>query len=354
MIADVYGLDRPALTAWLISLGLPSYTGSQVFQWVHQKNATDWQALSNVSIKAKNILKEHVHLHSHPLTIVRTHTASDDVVKWVLSVGNSDACIETVYIPEAKRATLCVSSQVGCALACRFCATGKQGFLRHLTTSDIIAQYRLASQWASVVHAHPITNVVFMGMGEPLLNTDAVITAIRILTDSLGYALAPHRVTVSTAGIIPGIQALKAAQTGASLAVSLHAPTQALRATIMPIAKKYPLSDLIPVCQNYFEKQRTVMFEYVLLKGVNDSLEHAKELTKLLNFPCKINLIPFNTFDGASDTASSQAAPFQHYLQKKGFIATLRKTRGQEQSAACGQLTGVVPKRIRVKSVCDA
>jgi len=299
--------------------------------------------------------------------VLRDTTAPDGTRKWLLDVGTGNA-IETVFIPEPDRGTLCISSQAGCALACTFCSTGQQGFNRNLTADEIIGQLWLASRvlrWdvqrrraepadageCAAVGERPITNVVMMGMGEPLANLDNVVTALRLMLDDFAYGLSRRRVTVSTAGLVTGIDRLRDA-CPVALAVSLHAPSDALRDTLVPINRKFPIRDLLAACLRYIEKapRDFVMFEYAMLAGVNDSVAQARELGSLVrDVPCKINLIPFNPFPGTRYERSSPAAieRFRDELTRAGLIATVRRTRGDEIAAACGQLAGQVQDRTR-------
>lgn len=334
---------------FFLELGEKPFRAQQVIQWVHQYGVTDINAMSNLSLalREKLSLLAEVRLPE----IVASQESSDGTRKWLLKLacGNS---VETVYIPEAERGTLCVSSQVGCGLNCSFCSTAKQGFNRNLTTGEIIAQVWLAVRSLSQqngFHDKRLTNVVMMGMGEPLLNLDAVAPAMDLMLDDFAYGLSKYRVTLSTSGVLPELEKLKAISP-VSLAVSLHAPNDALRNVLVPINKKYPLSQLMQACKHYFPKQskRCVTFEYVMLKGVNDSAEHARELVRLLaNVPAKVNLIPFNPFPHSGYERSSKATidAFRNILIAKGINTITRKTRGDDIDAACGQLAGEVNDR---------
>jgi 23S rRNA (adenine2503-C2)-methyltransferase len=295
-------------------------------------------------------------------SVARDTTAADGTRKWLLDVGGANA-IEAVYIPEDDRGTLCISSQAGCALDCAFCSTGKQGFNRNLSAGEIIGQLWHANRtliadgvvapW--IEHGrHPITNVVMMGMGEPLANFDNVVTAMRIMLDDNAYGLSRRRVTLSTSGLVPSIDRLRE-ECPVALAVSLHAPNDALRDALVPINRKYPLRELLAACLRYIEKapRDFVTFEYVMLDGVNDALEQALELTALVrDVPCKFNLIPFNPFPGTEFKTSprSRILAFQRVLQDAGLVATIRKTRGEDIDAACGQLAGQVQDRTKRRS----
>jgi 23S rRNA (adenine2503-C2)-methyltransferase len=273
------------------------------------------------------------------------------VIKWQLAAGQNQA-IETVFIPEEKRGTLCISSQVGCAMNCSFCATGHQGFNRNLSAAEIVGQVLLAGrELAEEGHAQSVTNVVFMGMGEPLANLRPVLEAIDVLTDDLGFGLSRRRVTVSTSGLVPQIRRL-AESARVALAVSLHAPDDELRNELVPINRRHPIAELLPACWNYVQKTNTkdVTFEYVMLSGINDDLSHARALMRLLrNRPAKVNLIPFNPFPGTDYRRSSavQVDAFRDILMGAGIMTITRRTRGDDIAAACGQLAGRVNNRVR-------
>lgn len=342
---NLVGLTAPALGSLLEGWGENAYRGKQILQWIHRQGVLDFSQMLNLSKSLRQKLEEHAELVLPE--VISAQESSDGTIKWLFKVGEGNA-IETVYIPDKTRATLCVSSQVGCALNCSFCATGKEGFNRNLTTHEIVGQLWLATRLLKLEHPdkHPITNIVFMGMGEPLLNQEAVVAAIEIMLDDLAYGLSKYRVTVSTSGLVPAMVQLKK-QTPAALAVSLHAPNNRLRDELVPLNKKYPLEQLIPACKDYFrgEKKRVVTFEYVMLEGVNDSLACAKELITLLqDVPCKINLIPFNPFSGSNYKRSSDATVdlFQQRLMGAGFNTRVRRTRGPDIDAACGQLAGKI------------
>jgi 23S rRNA (adenine2503-C2)-methyltransferase len=327
-------------------LGEKPYRAQQVMQWIHQAGFYDFEQMTNLGKGLRERLTQIAEIRLPD--IADSQQSSDGTHKWLfkLDCGN---CIETVFIPEAKRGTLCISSQVGCALNCSFCSTGKQGFNRNLTTAEIIGQLWLAVRELSQqngAHDKRITNVVMMGMGEPLLNFDSVVSAMDIMMDDFAYGLSKRRVTLSTSGVIPEMERLQQ-RSPVALAVSLHAPTDELRNILVPINKKYPLSDLMALCANYFknEPKRVVTFEYVMLKGVNDQPEHADALIKLLkNVPSKVNLIPFNPFPLTQYERSSTAAihAFRDKLMAKGITTMTRKTRGDDIDAACGQLAGDV------------
>ena len=318
-------------------------------QWIHQVGLRDFDQMSNLGKSLRERLIQIAEIRIPEISSCQQ--SKDGTHKWLLKLDCGN-CIETVYIPEAKRGTLCVSSQVGCALNCTFCSTAKQGFNRNLTTAEIIGQVWLAVRELSQVkgaHDRRVTNVVMMGMGEPLLNFDNVVSAMDIMMNDFSYGLAKRRVTLSTSGVVPDMVRLRE-QSPVSLAVSLHAPTDELRNILVPINKKDPLEQLKNVCRNYFkdEPKRVVTFEYVMLKGVNDQPEHAEQLIKLLkNVPAKVNLIPFNPFPLTQYERSPQAVidSFRDQLVMNGINTITRKTRGEDIDAACGQLAGEVKDR---------
>lgn len=346
---NLLNFNETQMREFFITLNEKPYRARQVLQWIHHFGQTDFAQMTNLS----KTLREKLNAVSEVRVpeIITTQASKDGTHKWLLklSCGN---CIETVFIPEKTRGTLCVSSQVGCGLNCSFCSTAKQGFNRNLSTAEIIGQVWVAVRSLSKLkgeHDKQITNVVMMGMGEPLLNFDAVVTAMDIMLDDFGYGLAKRRVTLSTSGVIPDMLRLREASPVA-LAVSLHAPTNELRDILVPINKKYPLEQLMTVCRDYFkdEPRRVVTFEYVMLKGVNDQPEHAKALCKLLrDVPAKVNLIPFNPFPMTEYECSEPETiiKFRDYLIQKGINTITRKTRGDDIDAACGQLAGKVKDR---------
>lgn len=331
---------------YLASIGEKPYRAQQMMQWIHHVGLRDFDGMSNISKALKARLNSDCEVRLPE--IIAKQESADGTTKWLLKLdcGNS---IETVYIPEAKRGTLCVSSQIGCALTCTFCSTAKQGFNRNLTPGEIIGQVWVAVRELSLdngVHDKKVTNVVMMGMGEPLLNFDAVVAAMDIMMDDFAYGLSKRRVTLSTSGVVPELERLRDVSPVA-LAVSLHAPTDELRNEIVPINRKYPLSQLMALCKIYFkdEPRRKVTFEYVMLKGVNDQPEHAIALVKLLkDIPAKVNLIPFNPFPNTQYVCSSKAAidAFRDILMSNKINTITRKTRGDDIDAACGQLAGEV------------
>lgn len=336
---------RELLASW----GEKPFRAQQLFQWIHQTGLHDFTQMTNLG-KALREKLSRLSFISVP-EIVTCQKSADGTHKWLLKLecGN---CIETVFIPEKNRGTLCVSSQVGCALNCSFCSTAKQGFNRNLSAAEIIGQVWLAVRELSSnqgVHDKRLTNVVMMGMGEPLLNFDNVVSAMNIMMDDFAYGLSKRRVTLSTSGVLPDLERLREVSPVA-LAVSLHAPNDDLRDELVPINKKYPLNQLMALCKTYFkdEPRRKVTFEYVMLKGVNDQKEHALQLIKLLkNVPAKVNLIPFNPFPMTQYERSPQAAidAFRDLLVSHGINTITRKTRGDDIDAACGQLAGEVKDR---------
>lgn len=340
-----YQQMRELLSSW----GEQPYRAQQLIQWIHQAGLVDFAQMTNLG-KALKVKLSQLSYVAVP-EIVACQKSSDGTHKWLLKLDCGN-CIETVFIPEANRGTLCVSSQVGCALNCSFCSTAKQGFNRNLTTAEIIGQVWLAVRELSAsqgAHDKRVTNVVMMGMGEPLLNFDNVVSAMNIMMDDFAYGLSKRRVTLSTSGVLPDLERLREASPVA-LAVSLHAPNDELRNELVPINKKYPLAQLMALCKSYFkdEPRRKVTFEYVMLKGVNDQPEHANQLIKLLkNVPSKVNLIPFNPFPMAHYERSPQEAidAFRDKLIANGINTITRKTRGDDIDAACGQLAGEVKDR---------
>lgn len=334
---------------FFINLGEKPFRAQQVMQWIHQAGFDKFSQMTNLgkALRERLSLIAEIRLPE----IITYQKSSDGTCKWLMKLDCGN-CIETVYIPELKRGTLCVSSQVGCALNCSFCSTAKQGFNRNLDTAEIIAQVWLAVRELSTqegAHDKRVTNVVMMGMGEPLLNFDNVVSAMDIMMDDFAYGLSKRRVTLSTSGVLPELERLREISP-VSLAVSLHAPNDLLRNELVPINKKYPLVDLMAMCKTYFkdEPKRVVTFEYVMLKGINDQPEHAMQLVKLLkNVPSKVNLIPFNPFPMTQYERSSHEAIeiFRGILVAKGINTITRKTRGDDIDAACGQLAGEVKDR---------
>lgn len=348
---SLLGMNRQTLAAWLVSHGEKPFRARQIMQWVHQRGVVDYDQMTDLS---KVLRAKLATLAPMVLPVVKVdQKASDGTRKWLLEVDGNNA-IEMVYIPDKGRGTLCISSQVGCALACTFCMTARQGFNRNLTTDEIIGQVWLAQQllredgWGD----RPITNVVFMGMGEPLLNVNQVFPAAELLMDDWAYSLSKRRVTISTSGVVPAIDMLTE-RLDVSLAISLHAANDALRDVLVPLNQKYPLAELVAACKrftDFHQGRRRVMFEYVMLDGINDSIKHAKEIIRLLQgVPAKMNLIPFNPFPGTDYTTSpmERVEDFQDRLIRSGLHTNIRRTRGEDIDAACGQLAGDVADRTR-------
>lgn len=348
---NLLGLNRKAMQDFFVSLGEKSYRAEQALKWIHFHGIQDINAMTNFSKSLREKMLTIAEIR--PPEIAFETTAPDGTHKWVIKL-QCGSSVETVFIPEKTRGTLCVSSQVGCILNCDFCSTGKQGFSRNMESAEIIGQLWIAARSLSNtngVHDHAVTNVVMMGMGEPLLNFDNVVTAMDIMLDDFCYGLSKRRVTLSTAGLVPGMKQLREVS-DVALAVSLHAPNDELRDVLVPVNKKYPLKELMRVCKDYFKDQprRYVTMEYVMLDGVNDQPEHAKQLIALLKgVPSKVNLIPFNPFPNTIYKRSNQAAidRFQEMLMAANINCITRKTRGQEIDAACGQLVGQVKDRTR-------
>jgi 23S rRNA (adenine2503-C2)-methyltransferase len=362
MQTNLLGLDRAGMIEFFRALGEKPFRATQVMQWIHQHGVTDFAAMSNLS----KTLRARLH-HEAVLDvpqIVREQVSHDGTRKWLLQLADGN-CIETVFIPEDDRATLCVSSQVGCALNCSFCATARQGFNRNLSVAEIIAQlwlaeHRLRSVLApdEIVKPGPsgriISNIVFMGMGEPLLNYDNLLIALRLMLDDYAYGLSWRRLTVSSAGVVPMLDRLHA-DCPVSLAISLHAVRDDLRDTLVPLNRKYPIAEVLAACKRYVQgdTRRRITFEYALLKDVNDSRADAKALIRLLNgLPAKVNLIPFNDFPQSGYTRPSRERvdAFRQVLMDADLITVTRKTRGDDIDAACGQLAGSIQDRTRRSS----
>ncbi len=339
----------------LLKLGEKPFHSGQVMKWIHHRFEDQFSEMTDLSMKLRSYLAEHGCLDEPD--VVKELVSQDGTRKWLIR-SLSGSLIETVFIPEGNRGTLCVSSQVGCALNCSFCSTGKQGFNSNLTSAEIIGQVRIAIRRLAEVYpdrSRVVSNVVMMGMGEPLLNTDNVLPAVELMMDDLGYGISKRRVTISTAGVVPGIEKLYEA-TDVSLAISLHAPNDELRNQLVPINKKYNIDTLLAACLKYAKnlgEKRTVTVEYTLIDNVNDRFEHARQLSRLLkDFPCKINLIPFNPFPGTDYKRPSMTAvrAFQDKLVREGQAVTVRTTRGDDIQAACGQLVGQVSDRTKRQS----
>ena len=348
---NLLGYSLKSLEDFFDSIEEPKFRAKQLIKWIHQKGVLDFDEMSDLNKNLREKLKSIALIK--PPQIEEVHKSSEGTIKYLIKL-ESGSMVEMVRIPEKKRITLCISSQAGCALQCTFCATGAQGFERNLSADEIIGQLWLAN--FSDKKNSPITNVVFMGMGEPLLNFIPVIESAKLMKEQLAYGLSRKRITISTSGITPQIDQL-CNEVDVSLAISLHAPTDQLRDEIVPINKKYPISELINSCKKYllnYDGKRSITIEYVLIDGVNDSEELAIKLAKLLsNISCKINLIPFNPFDGSNYRRSKQnkIEEFKKTLMNKGFITTLRVTRGDQIDGACGQLVGKLKKSIKGKKL---
>ena len=350
---NLLGLSLRQMEQFFLDIGEKKFRAQQVLKWIHHAGVTDIDEMTNLAVALREKLKGIAEVR--PPEIVSQHDSSDGTRKWAIRVDGG-GLVETVLIPEGGRATLCVSSQVGCSLDCSFCSTGKQGFERDLSAAEIIGQVWLAIKSYDAFQAgngRIVTNVVMMGMGEPLLNFDNVVAAMDLMLEDLAYGLSKRRVTLSTSGVVPALDKL-AKVSEVSLAVSLHAPNDELRSQLVPINRKYPIAVLLESCRNYIDaqsdKKRVVTVEYTLIAGINDQLEHARELAELLrDFPCKINLIPFNTFDqsGYQRPSGNAVSRFWQVLVDAGYIVTVRTTRGDDINAACGQLVGEVVDRTR-------
>ena len=347
---NLLGFSHESLVEFFDSIKQPKFRASQLMKWIHQRGVLNFMEMTDFSLELRDQL--------HELAIAEPPEVEDCLIspegtkKYLIKL-DSGSMIEMVIIPEKKRLTLCISSQAGCALQCTFCATGAQGFERNLTPNEIIGQLWIANFYQQP--SQQISNVVFMGMGEPLLNVIPVLSSISIMQHQNAYGLSKRRITLSTSGIVPEIKKL-ASRTDVSLAISLHAANDKLRDEIVPINKKYPLDQLIQSCKDYLvnqSKRKTITIEYILIDGVNDSLEHAKQLVEILRgLSCKVNLIPFNPFDGCNYLRSQEKAikDFKDYLIRKGMITTLRITRGDAIDGACGQLVGKLTKSIKAKN----
>ncbi len=361
------GLDREALERQCVEWGQKPFRARQLMRWIHQRGVADFDAMTDLAQDFRRVLAERACIEAPP--VLADHESADGTRKWLLDVGSGNA-VETVFIPEVDRGTLCVSTQAGCAVNCLFCSTGKQGFARNLRADEIVAQVwhakrslergdspdaRVVHADARVVHrdARNVTNVVFMGMGEPLQNYAATLAALRLLLDDHAYGLSRRRVTVSTSGVVPMIDRLRD-DCPVALAVSLHAPDDALRDRLVPLNRKYPLAELMAACRRYLERapRDFITFEYVMLDGVNDSDEHAQALLECVrDVPCKFNLIPFNPFpnSGLRRSPEQRIRAFAQRLVDAGVVTTVRRTRGDDIDAACGQLAGEVQDRTRLR-----
>ncbi len=347
--------DLEGLAAFCEQLGEKRFRATQLFRWIHQKGASDFEQMSDLAKSLRDKLRGQAVINALP--VASEQASSDGTIKWLFDVGGGDA-VETVFIPETDRGTLCISSQAGCAVGCRFCSTGHQGFSRNLSTAEIVAQLWFAEHHLRRHLKVPegervISNVVMMGMGEPLQNYAALLPALRVMLDDHAYGLSRRRVTVSTSGVVPMMDRLRQ-DCPVALAVSLHAPVDELRDDLVPLNRKYPIDELLGACSRYLQSapRDFITFEYCMLDGVNDSAEQALALAALLRhrLPCKINLIPFNPFpaSGLACSPREQVGRFAGILQAAGIVTTVRKTRGDDIDAACGQLAGEVQDRTRV------
>ena len=350
---NLLGFDLEGLAAYCEQLGEKRFRATQLFRWIHQKGAADFDQMTDLAKSLREKLAGRAHVKA--LAVISEHQSVDGTVKWLFDVGASNA-VEAVFIPESDRGTLCISSQAGCAVGCRFCSTGHQGFSRNLDTAEIIAQlwyaeHNLRRRFGT--NERVISNVVLMGMGEPLQNYSALLPALKMMLDDHGYGLSRRRVTVSTSGVVPMIDRLRD-DCPVALAVSLHAPDDELRDQLVPLNKKYPIAELLDACNRYLDRapRDFITFEYCMLDGVNDKPEQALALVDLLcgHVSCKINLIPFNPFpaSGLKCSPRDRVTAFASILSKAGLITTVRKTRGDDIDAACGQLAGEVQDRTNV------
>lgn len=371
MTVNLLDFDAKSLAGFCAEIGEKPFRAKQLLRWIHRSGVADFSAMSDLAKVLREKLAATAMIESP--RVISDHVASDGTRKWLLSVSAGNG-IEMVFIPETRRGTLCISSQVGCALACTFCSTGKQGFNRNLTVAEIVGQLWWANKVLGEesgikyvlepehlvnkqeatqfpVHSRAISNVVFMGMGEPLANFENVVTALDLMLDDNAYGLSRRRVTVSTSGLVPAMDRLRE-RCPVALAVSLHAPNDALRDQLVPINRKYPLKELLAACQRYLQTapRDFITFEYVMLAGINDSVNHARELVQLVrDTSCKFNLIPFNPFSDSGYQRSSPEAVriFRDVLMQAGLVTTVRKTRGDDIAAACGQLAGQVLDKTR-------
>jgi 23S rRNA (adenine2503-C2)-methyltransferase len=357
-VVNLLDFDREGLAAYCEQLGEKRFRATQLFRWIHQKGAADFDAMSDLARSLRDKLRGVAHVSALP--VANEQASADGTIKWLFDVGGGNA-VESVFIPEDDRGTLCISSQAGCAVGCRFCSTGHQGFSRNLTTGEILAQlwyaeHHLRRRLKLADGERAITNVVMMGMGEPLQNYAALVPALRAMLDDHGYGLSRRRVTVSTSGVVPMIDRLRE-DCPVALAVSLHAPDDALRDALVPLNRKYPLAELLAACRRYLAAapRDFITFEYCMLDGVNDSDAQARALAALVDgpdgVPCKFNLIPFNPFpaSGLRRSPHECVTAFARILHDAGLVTTVRKTRGDDIAAACGQLAGEVQDRTRVQ-----
>lgn len=358
MTVNLLNFDLEGLAAFCEQLGEKRFRATQLFRWIHQKGASDFSQMTDLAKSLREKLPSSACIEN--LNVVSRHNSSDGTVKWLFDVGGGDV-IETVFIPESDRGTLCISSQAGCAVGCRFCSTGHQGFSRNLSTAEIIAQLWFAEHTLRQelkTDQRVISNVVMMGMGEPLQNYAQLLPALRVMLDDHGYGLSRRRVTVSTSGVVPMIDRM-AQDCPVALAVSLHAPLDALRSDLVPLNKKYPIDELLQACARYQQAapRDFITFEYCMLEGVNDQPEHARHLVALMQkhalsgLSCKFNLIPFNPFpaSGLKCSKPQVVMAFSKILLDAGIVTTVRKTRGDDIDAACGQLAGDVQDRTGAK-----
>ena len=357
-LTNLLDLEPAELIRWCGELGEQPFRAKQLQRWIHQFGEADFDAMTDLAKSLREKLKLHATVTAP--AIISDNTASDGTRKWLIDVGDGNA-VETVFIPEENRGTLCVSTQAGCAVNCRFCSTGKQGFSRNLTVGEIVGQLWMAERTlrrekgiaAGPKGERQITNVVMMGMGEPLLNYEPTVAALKLMLDDNAYGLSRRRVTVSTSGVVPMMDKLSR-DCAVALAVSLHASNDVLRDDLVPLNRKYPLVELLAACKRYLEfaPRDFITFEYCMLDGVNDTDAHARELLKLVSdVPCKFNLIPFNPFpaSGLRRSGATRIKAFAKILMDAGIVTTVRKTRGDDIDAACGQLAGDVQDRTRVQ-----
>ncbi|MCX7277579.1 MAG: 23S rRNA (adenine(2503)-C(2))-methyltransferase RlmN [Burkholderiales bacterium] len=357
MTTNLLEFDLDGLAAFCERLGEKRFRATQLFRWIHQRGATEFDQMSDLAKSLRGKLAGSAHVQGLP--VISQHASNDGTIKWLFDVGEGNA-VEAVFIPESDRGTLCISSQAGCAVGCRFCSTGHQGFSRNLTTGEIVAQLWFAEHFLRKhlkTEDRVISNVVMMGMGEPLQNYNALVPALRVMLDDHGYGLSRRRVTVSTSGVVPMIDRL-AQDCPVALAVSLHAPNNLLRDNLVPLNRKYPLAELMESCNRYLEHapRDFITFEYCMLDGVNDQPQHAQELIALVQqyrrpgVWCKFNLIPFNPFpaSGLLRSPMARVTAFGKLLSDAGIVTTVRKTRGDDIDAACGQLAGDVKDRTQV------
>jgi 23S rRNA (adenine2503-C2)-methyltransferase len=357
---NLLDFDLAGLTAYCEQLGEKRFRATQLFRWIHQRGACDFSQMSDLAKSLRTRLGGVAEVRVP--AVLSEQASADGTIKWLFDVGGGDA-IETVFIPEDDRGTLCVSSQAGCAVGCRFCSTGHQGFSRNLSTAEIIgqlwfAEHHLRARLQLPEGTRAITNVVMMGMGEPLQNYAALLPALRVMLDDHGYGLSRRRLTVSTSGVVPMMDRLRE-DCPVALAVSLHAPGDVLRDDLVPLNRKYPLAELLAACGRYLESapRDFITFEYCMLDGVNDAIEHAEQLVRLVQgavsdpVSCKFNLIPFNPFaaSGLLRSPRERVTAFARVLQDAGIVTTIRKTRGDDIDAACGQLAGEVQDRTRIE-----